>query len=99
MKLFLSVLWLLLITKITVAQKFNLGSWTIINLKYTVNQKISFFTEAQLRSLKFYNDFHYYEYKGGINYKFYNNAMISLGAGSYQTYNDEGDFVLPKNNA
>ena len=99
MKLIFSVLWLSLIAQYTTAQNFELGSWNIINLKYTVDQKISFFTEAQIRSLKLYNNFHYYEYKGGINYKFYKNAMISLGAGSYQTYNEGGNFVLPKNNA
>jgi len=87
----------LLFTK-TYAQNFDLGSWNILNLKYTVNDKWSVFGEAQLRSLKFYYNFHYYEYKGGINYKLHKNATFSLGAGSYQTYKEGGDFVLPKNN-
>lgn len=99
MKLYFCVFWLFFVTNYSVAQSIDLGSWNIINLKYTLNQKISFFTEAQVRSLKLYNDFHYYEYKGGINYKFYKNAMISLGTGSYQTYNEGGNFVLPKNSA
>jgi hypothetical protein len=80
------------------AQKFDLGSWNIINLKYNINDKWSAFGEAQLRSLKFYNNFHYYEYKGGINYKVDKNLKLSLGAGSYQTYREGGNFVLPKNN-
>ncbi len=82
----------------TFAQKFDLGSWNILNLKYNHSEKWSAFGEAQLRSLKFYNNFHYYEYKGGINYKFNKNVNLTLGAGSYQTYKEGGDFVLPKNN-
>jgi hypothetical protein len=80
------------------AQNFELGSWNIINLKYNYHIKWSFFGEAQLRSLKFYNNFHYYEYKGGINYDVHKNVKLTLGAGSYQTYKEGGDFVLPKNN-
>jgi hypothetical protein len=68
-------------------------------LMYTNSgKKLSFFGEAQLRSLKFYSNFHYYEYKGGINYKVHKNVKLTLGAGSYQTYKEGGNFVLPKNN-
>lgn len=80
------------------AQSFDLGSWNVVNLKYNVGNKWSVFGEAQLRSLKFYDNFHYYEYKGGINYKVHKNATLSLAAGSYQTYREGGNFVLPKNN-
>ncbi len=80
------------------AQNFDLGSWNIVNLNYKHNEKWSIFGEAQLRSLKFYNNFHYYEYKGCINYKVHKNVKLTLGAGSYQTYKEGGDFVLPKNN-
>ena len=80
------------------AQTFDLGSWNVLNVKYNINEKWSFFSEAQIRSLKFYNIFHYYEYKGGINFKVKKNVMLTLGAGSYQTYKEGGDFVLPKNN-
>ncbi len=79
-------------------QSFDLGSWNILNVKYNVNKKFSVFGEAQLRSLKLYNDFHYYEYKGGANFKADKNLTFTLGAGSYQTYKEGGDFVLPKNN-
>lgn len=81
------------------SQTMDLGSWNIVNLKYNVDEKWSLFGEAQLRSLKFYHNFHYYEYKGGFNYKFHRNASLTLGAGSYQTYKEGGDFVFPKNNA
>jgi Protein of unknown function (DUF2490) len=79
-------------------QSFDLGSWNILNVKYNVNNKFSLFGEAQLRSLKLYNDFHYYEYKGGVSFMAYKNLTLALGAGSYQTYNEGGDFVLPKSN-
>lgn len=90
-------LFILFFTTKSFAQDFDLGSWNILNLKYTVNDKLSVYGEAQLRSLKFYSNFHYYEYKGGINYKFHKNATFSLGTGSHQTYKEGGDFVLPKN--
>jgi Protein of unknown function (DUF2490) len=79
-------------------QSFNLGSWNILNVKYNHNDKWSAFGEVQLRSLKFYDNFHYYEYKGGVSYKVYKNVNLTLAAGSYQTYKEGGDFVLPKNN-
>jgi hypothetical protein len=80
------------------AQTFDLGSWNILNIKYNHTEKLSVFGETQLRSLKFYNNFHYYEYKGGINYKVHKDIMLTLGAGSYQTYKEGGNFFLPKNN-
>ena len=80
------------------AQSFELGTWNILHLKYKYNDRWSFFAEGQLRSLKFYNDFHYYEYKGGADFKLKPNLKFTLGAGSYQTYKEGGDFVLPKNN-
>ena len=87
-----------LISNKIAAQTNGLGSWNILNLKYTVNEKWSVFSEAQLRSLKFYQNFHYYEYKVAVNYKIQKNLMFTLGAGKYQTYKEGGNFVLPKNN-
>ena len=80
------------------AQKNSLGSWNIVNLKYTVNEKWSFFAEAQIRSLSFYNQFHYHEYKAGVNYKLYPNVLLTLAAGDYDTYKEGGNFKSPKNN-
>ncbi len=82
----------------TFAQSGALGSWNILNVKYTFNDKISVLGEAQLRSLLFYDDFHYYEFKGGFDYKALKNLKLTLGAGSYQTYKQGGNFVVPKNN-
>lgn len=81
-----------------IGQTNDLGSWNILNVKYSLNNKWSAFGEGQLRSLKFYNDFHYYEFKGGVDFKVNSNLKLALGAGSYQTYKEGGDFVLPKNN-
>lgn len=80
------------------AQTFDLGSWNTLNLKYNFNDKWSVFGEGQLRSLKFYDQFHYYEYKGGINFKIHKGLNFTLGAGSYQTFKEGGNFIFPKNN-
>jgi hypothetical protein len=80
------------------SQNLNLGSLNVLNVKYNVREKWSVFGEAQLRSLKFYSNLHYYELKGGINYKIHKNVVFTVGAGSYQTYKEGGNFVLPKNN-
>ncbi|MFM9009141.1 MAG: DUF2490 domain-containing protein [Bacteroidota bacterium] len=80
------------------AQTDNLGTWNILNVRYGIRESWSIFMEGQIRSLRFYDDFHYYEYKGGINYKAGKSIQLTLGAGSYQTYKEGGDFVLPKNN-
>jgi hypothetical protein len=100
---YMRILFIIILTIISsmsklIAQSLNIGTWNILNLQYKLNDKMSFFTEAQLRSLKFYSNFHYYEYKGGINYKVHKNVKLTFGMGSYQTYNEGGDFVLPKNN-
>lgn len=80
------------------AQQDDLGSWNVLNVKYTLNDKWSVFAEGQIRSLKFYNNFHYHEYKAGFNYKVNNQLKFSLGAGDYDTYKEGGNFVKPKNN-
>ena len=96
-RVFLVIIFFILLENISVAQRFDLGSWNILNLKYNIDVKWSVFGETQLRSLKFYNNFHYYEYKGGVNFKVHTNATLSLGAGSYQTFKEGGNFILPKN--
>ena len=97
-KYFFIRLVLLLLSINSVAQNLDLGSWNILNAKYTLDKKWSGFAEAQIRSLKFYDNFHYYEYKFGLNYKILNNLQATLGAGSYQTFKEGGNFVRPKNN-
>ena len=92
------LLFLSILSTNVYSQSFDLGSWNILNVKFNVNNNWSLFGETQLRSLKFYNNFHYYEYKGGISYKIQKNVNLTLGAGSYQTYKEGGNFILPKNN-
>lgn len=89
---------LALISKSCFAQHFDLGSWNIVHVKYTINEKWSIFGEAQIRSLKFYNNFHYHEYKGAVSFKANKNLSLTIGAGAYDTYKDGGNFLKPKNN-
>lgn len=99
MRLHLFKLWIVgFLANYSFGQSVDLGSWNILNIKYNLNNKWSLFGETQLRSLKFYSHFHYYEYKGGFNFKAYKNVQLSLGLGSYQTYKEGGSFMLPKNN-
>jgi len=95
---FIAALFFASFSAISFGQQIDLGSWNIINLKYSVNSHWSGFGEAQVRSLKFYSNFHYYEFKGGVNYKSHKNVIYTVGAGTYQTYKEGGNFVLPKNN-
>ena len=95
---FFNLFIVVFLTSFSFGQSVDLGSWNILNIKYNLNNKWSLFGETQLRSLKFYSHFHYYEYKGGFNFKAYKNVQLSLGLGSYQTYKEGGNFVLPKNN-
>jgi hypothetical protein len=74
-----------------------LGSWNVLNFKYKSSEHVSFFAEGQIRSLKFYNHFHYHELKTGITFKFYENAYFTIAGGNYQTYKEGGNFVHPKN--
>jgi hypothetical protein len=85
-------------TNLCFSQGLDLGSWNIFHVKYKYDEKWSGFGEVQLRSLKFYDHFHYYEFKGGMHYNIDRNVKLSLAAGSYQTYGEGGDFVTPKNN-
>ncbi|WP_310558017.1 DUF2490 domain-containing protein [Flavobacterium sp.] len=97
MKLYLLTIALISLN-FSFAQYSDLGSWNILNLKYKFDKKWSVFGETQLRSLGFYDDFHYYEYKAAVNYKFQPSVLLTIGAGSYQTFQDGGDFVTPKKN-
>lgn len=94
----LAAIFLMVKPCMVLAQTNALGSWNILNVKYGITNKTSLFGEAQLRSLKTYNHFHYYEYKGGISTKLSSQLQVSLGMGRYVTYAEGGDFVTPKNN-
>lgn len=76
----------------------DLGTWNILHLKANLHEKWSVFGEAQLRSLSFYHQFHYYEYKTGFSYRLSKNFSLLTGIGNYVTYREGGNFVTPKNN-
>ncbi len=82
----------------TIAQSSEIGTWNILNIKYNHSKDLSMFAEGQIRSLQFYDNFHYHELKFGANYSVHKNVKLTLGAGSYQTYNEVGNFRRPKNN-
>lgn len=74
----------------------QLGSWNVLSLKATFNNKWGAFAEGQVRSLKFYDDFHYHEFKGGITYALDKNFSLAVATGKYDTYQSGGNFVTPK---
>ena len=83
----------------TIHSQNELGSWNVLNFTIKTSPKWNVFFETQLRSLSFYNQFHYYEYKGGVSYKLNNNFAMTTGLGSYNTYSEGGNFELPMQNS
>ena len=73
----------------------ELGSWNTTNFNFKLNDKWQVFAETQLRSLKFYDNFHYYEFKAGATYKIKPNFYVNSGIGSYNTYGEAGNFASP----
>ena len=71
------------------------GSWNIINTKLDLTEKWNLFGELQLRSLRFYDDFHYYEIKGGASFAISKASTISAGFGIFDTYSPGGNFKSP----
>jgi hypothetical protein len=94
----LAIISCVMLPGLAISQGLDLGSWNILNMKYRINSKWSVFGEAQLRSLKFYQQFHYYEYKAGVIYQINNAINFALAAGDYDTYREGGNFRTPKNN-
>ncbi len=76
----------------------NLGSWNILNVNLKVNEKWNIFMETQLRSLSFYDEFHYYEIKTGGTYKINKLFSTTSGFGSYNTFSEGGNFRSPIQN-
>lgn len=73
----------------------GLGSWTVLNLRGTIKGKFRYMAEAQLRSTKFYNNFFYYEYKGGVSYRINKSFSFLTGIGKYNNYTVGGNFMRP----
>lgn len=71
------------------------GSWNVLQLRYNMTSRLILVGEGQLRSLSFYDQFHYYEYKAGLVYKLSPNLQAMSGIGRYTTHRPGGDFVRP----
>ena len=94
---FIIILITLLTTNVFFGQS-KLGSWNILNANLRINEKWSVFGETQLRSLSFYNEFHYYEVKTGGNFKINKQFSATSGFGSYNTYSEGENFKNPIQN-
>jgi hypothetical protein len=76
----------------------GLGSWNIANARLQISKKWSAWGELQLRSLQFYNQFHYHETKGGFQYNLGEASSVLVGFGRYVTYSPGGNFKSPVKN-
>jgi len=72
-----------------------IGSWNVIDIRKNTETKFSYQLEAQARSLKFYNNFHYNELNFTANYKYENSLIFSALLGKHNTYIPGGEFLTP----
>lgn len=72
-----------------------IGSWNVIDIRKNTEKKFSYQLEAQARSLKFYNNFHYNELNFTANYKYENSLIFSALLGKHNTYIPGGEFLTP----
>lgn len=79
------------------SQSSSLGSWNVFHASYKYSPHWQLFAEAQVRSLRFYHHFHYYEYKAGFLWKAADFLRLGAGAGQYVTFSEGGNFVRPLN--
>src|SRR6478735_2806351 len=86
---------LLLTSQIAFSQKSDFGSWNVISTKLVLSKRWSVHQELQLRSQSFYDNYYYYEIKGGVGFSINKNLGVFVGTGKYVTYSDGGDFVKP----
>lgn len=77
------------------SQNHKLGAWNIINFKLNLDKQWGLFGEAQIRSQLFYDNFSYYEIKGGASYTIKKSMPVAVGAGRFITYSDGKNFELP----
>lgn len=91
----LSFLVLILISFTTIQAQRPLGSWNILNAKLNLSKQWSIWGEGQLRSIQFYDEFFYYEAKGGVTFNLKDHVSLTGGIGHYSTYTLGGNFVQP----
>lgn len=73
-----------------------LGTWNVLQLRHKFQKDWIINGETQLRSLSFYNQFHYYEYKASIQKQITKDCGVSLGVGKYNTFSPGGNFNSPQ---
>ena len=76
----------------------DIGTWNVLNFNAKFTDHWSAFAETQVRSISFYNNFHYHEFKIGANYLLLKNFVATAGIGSYATYSEIGNFESPIQN-
>lgn len=94
-KFILLCLVLLVVSNSTAYSQRPLGSWNILNTKLNFDDHWSVWAEGQLRSLQFYDEFTYYEVKGGVTYSLKQNVAFTIGIGHYETFTAGGNFEQP----
>lgn len=72
-----------------------IGSWNVLDVRKNTDKVISYQLEVQLRSLKFYHNFHYNEINFTANYNYNDNLVLSVLMGKHNTFSDGGDFMKP----
>jgi hypothetical protein len=82
-----------LITNSLFAQ--NLGTWNVFDVKKNGRKGTSYQLEGQVRSLKFYDNFHYNELNFTTNFKYNENLILSVLLGKHNTYSEGGSFISP----
>lgn len=92
MKNFYTIL-AVLITNSLFAQ--NLGTWNVFDVKKNGRKGTSYQLEGQVRSLKFYDNFHYNELNFTTNFKYNENLILSVLLGKHNTYSEGGSFISP----
>jgi hypothetical protein len=75
-----------LITNSLFAQ--NIGSWSVLDVKKNGSKGTSYQLEGQVRSLKFYDNFHYNELNFTANFKYNDNLTMSVLLGKHNTYSE-----------
>ncbi|HRN58336.1 MAG TPA: DUF2490 domain-containing protein [Agriterribacter sp.] len=85
----------LLLSNVAFSQNKAPGTWHVVNAQLSVSEKWEVFTELQSRSNSFFDDFFYYEVKGGLSYSINSNFSFLAGVGRYATYAGKGNFARP----
>ncbi len=73
----------------------DIGSWNVLDVRKNTNKLISYQLEVQLRSLKFYHNFHYNELNFTASYKYKDNLVFSVLIGKHNTFSEGGNFMKP----